>query len=63
MRGCDLERASSDLPLGPVPPESACGLGIQIQQTTGLWSKSDIEARTAALVDFVLGRWPLWIEG
>ncbi len=38
-------------------------LGIQIQQTTGLWSKSAIEARTAALVDFVLGRWPLWIEG
>ena len=38
-------------------------LGIQIQQTTGLWSKSAIEARTAVLVDFVLRRWPLWIEG
>lgn len=36
------------------------GLGIQIQQKTGVWSKSDIEARTATLVDFVLGRWPLW---
>jgi hypothetical protein len=38
-------------------------LGSQIRQTTGLWSKGAIEARTAVLVDFVLGRWPLWIEG
>ena len=35
-------------------------LGVQIQQTTGLWKKSDIEKRTADLVEFVLGRWPLW---
>jgi hypothetical protein len=39
-------------------------LGIQIQQNKPrLWSKRDIEARTATLVDFVIGRWPLWIEG
>jgi hypothetical protein len=40
---------------------SVRGLGIEINQKTGLWAKSDIVARTAALVDFVLGRWPLWI--
>lgn len=38
------------------------GLGIEIKQKSGLWSKSDIEARTATLVDFVLERWPLWID-
>ncbi len=37
-------------------------LGIQIQQKPGLWSKSDIAARTATLVDFILGRWPLWVD-
>lgn len=37
-------------------------LGIQIQGKKVPWRKSDIETRTAALVDYVLERWPLWDE-
>jgi hypothetical protein len=35
-------------------------LGVQIQQTAGLWVKADVDTRTATLATFILGQWPLW---